>query len=79
MKLWSIFVKSLVEQVRNPLVLLLTLAFAPFFVLMIWLFFPSGGSTTYGVLVVNQDVGVTAAGVRRFAGEEAIAALLAGA
>ena len=77
MKLWSIFAKSLIEQVRNPLVLLLTLAFAPFFVLMIWLFFPSGGSTTYEVLVVNQDVGVTAAGVRRSAGEDAIAAIRA--
>ena len=65
----AVFAKTLTEQVRNPLVPLLTLAFAPFFVLLIWMFFPSGGSTTYPVVVVNADAGP--------AGDAAVAGLVA--
>lgn len=54
MKLVSVFRKSMKEQTRDILVLSLSLVFAPFFVLLYWLFFP-GGSTTYGVLVINHD------------------------
>lgn len=58
MKLWSVLVKSLREQRRDVLSLLLTLSTAPFFVFVYWLFF-GGGSTSYAVLVINQDRGVT--------------------
>jgi ABC-2 type transport system permease protein len=42
---------------RDPLLLSLSLVFAPLFVFLYWLFFPSG-STTYGVMVLNNDTGV---------------------
>jgi ABC-2 type transport system permease protein len=60
MRLLSVFRKTMVEQGRDPLVLLLTLIFAPLFVFLYWLWFPSG-STTYGVLIINQDAGFTRA------------------
>jgi ABC-2 type transport system permease protein len=59
MKLMSVLLKSLREQMRDLLGLSLSLAFAPFFVLIYWAMFPSG-STTYGVLVLNQDSGIQA-------------------
>lgn len=55
MRLWSVFRKSMREQTRDLLVLSLSLVFAPFFVFLYWLFFPSG-STTYGVMILNNDV-----------------------
>ncbi|MBN1287369.1 MAG: ABC transporter permease [Anaerolineae bacterium] len=61
MRWWSVFRKSLREQVRDPLVLALSLVFAPFFIFIYALFFPSG-STTYTVLVMNQDTGGQSAG-----------------
>jgi ABC-2 type transport system permease protein len=57
MKLWSVFRKSVREQWRDPLSLSLVLIFAPLVVLLYRLFFPTG-STTYPVLVLNQDAGV---------------------
>ncbi|MBN2302867.1 MAG: ABC transporter permease [Anaerolineae bacterium] len=58
MKMVSVLVKSLREQRRDLLSLVLTLATAPFFVFIYWLFF-GGGSTSYAVLVINQDRGLT--------------------
>jgi ABC-2 type transport system permease protein len=57
MRLWSVFRKSTREQWRDPLTLSLVLIFAPMVVLLYRLFFPTG-STTYTVLILNQDVGV---------------------
>lgn len=57
MKLLAVFRKSLREQTRDLLMLSLSLIFAPFFVFLYWLFFP-GGSTAYGVLVLNHDIGI---------------------
>lgn len=54
MKLFSVFRKSLREQSRDLVSLSLSLLLAPFFVLLYWLFFPSG-STTYDVLVIDND------------------------
>jgi ABC-2 type transport system permease protein len=63
------------EQFRDLMVLGLTVVFAPLFVYLYWLFFPSG-STTYGVLVVNHDQGAQSSdGSFLFAGEEVIEAL----
>jgi ABC-2 type transport system permease protein len=56
MKILKIFRKSLKEQVRDPVTLGLSLIIGPFFVLLYWLMIPSG-STTYGVLVQNLDLG----------------------
>ena len=56
MKLLAIFYKTLREQRRDLLALVLGLIFAPLFVLLYRVWFPSG-STTYGVLILNQDAG----------------------
>jgi len=45
--------KSAREHLRNPALPLLALGLGPFFVVLVWLFFPSGGNTTYPVVVVE--------------------------
>ncbi|MCL5996425.1 MAG: ABC transporter permease, partial [Chloroflexi bacterium] len=69
---WSVFRKSLREQARDILGLSLVLIFAPLFVFLYRLFFPSG-STAYGVLVINDDAGSPAQTVS--AGDELIEAM----
>jgi ABC-2 type transport system permease protein len=61
MRLWSVFRKSVREQKRDLMVLALSLAFAPLFVVLYWLMTGGSGSTAYGVLVINDDVAVTLA------------------
>ncbi len=56
MRLVSVFRKSMREQLRQWWMLALTLIIGPCFVLMYWLWF-GGGSTTYSLLVINNDVG----------------------
>ena len=56
MRAWTVFLKTLREMSRDKWMLGLTLAFAPFFVFLYWLIL-SGGSTSYTVLVINQDTG----------------------
>jgi ABC-2 type transport system permease protein len=73
MRFWSVFRKAVREQKRDLWVLGLSLAFAPLFVLLYWLF--TGGNVTmsYGILVINQDVGYTLVdGTTLKAGDEAI-------
>jgi ABC-2 type transport system permease protein len=75
MRLWSVFRKSAREQWRDPLTLSLVLIFAPLVVLLYRLFFPTG-STTYTVLILNQDSGTQqAAGQLWNAGDELVAEL----
>jgi ABC-2 type transport system permease protein len=77
MKLWKVFIKSLREQARDVLTLSLSLVLAPCFVFLYWLFFPSGGSTTYDVMVINNDQSVVMQDGSTFsAGEDLISALL---
>ena len=71
MKFWKVFIKSMREQLRDPLTLSLSVVLAPMFVLMYWMFFPSG-STTYPVYVINEDVPVEVEGVVYAAGEDLI-------
>ncbi len=67
--------KTLREMSRDAWMLGLTLAFAPFFVFLYWLWF-QGGSTTYKVVVINQDRGVQLSDGSLFnAGAEVIAAI----
>jgi ABC-2 type transport system permease protein len=75
MRFLSVFVKSMREQSRNVMVLLLTLVFAPVFVFAYWLFFPAEGSTAYRVLIINQDAGAEIDGRPYSASEEAIEAI----
>lgn len=62
MRRWMcIFEKTLREQLRSPWELALTLLTPPAFVLLYWLFFGSGGSTSYTLLALNQDRGAQGA------------------
>ncbi len=75
MRLLSVFAKSMKESLRDPLVLSLSLAFAPFFVALYGLFFPSY-STTFILLVQNNDRAVQMAdGSWLSCGEDIIQAL----
>ena len=75
MRMWSVFRKSMREQLRDPLALSLVLVFAPIFVALYRLLFPTG-STTYGVMILNQDTGIQQADGRLWnAGAELTAAL----
>lgn len=75
MRFFTVFRKTLREMSRDPWVLGLTLAFAPFFVFTYWIWF-YGGSTSYTVLVLNHDVGAPLSGGEMFhAGEEIIQAI----
>ena len=58
MRVWIIFRKTMREITRDKWMLGLTLAFAPFFVFLYWLWF-QGGSTVYPIAIINQDQGVT--------------------
>src|SRR5512137_1484347 len=77
MRAWIVFRKTLREISRDKWMLGLTLAFAPFFVFLYWLWF-QGGSTAYPVAVINQDRGATLAdGSVYNAGDQASAAIRA--
>jgi ABC-2 type transport system permease protein len=54
MRIWSIFRKTLVEQVRDYASLLMVIVLCPFFVFLYWAM-TGGGSTSYRILVMNQD------------------------
>lgn len=71
-RMLSVFGKTAREMSRDKWMLGLTLAFAPFFVFLYWLWF-QGGSTTYNVIVINQDQGVQMSDGSMFkAGDEVI-------
>jgi len=75
MRVFYVFIKTCREMLRDWWMLGLTLAFAPFFIYLYWLF-AHGGSTSYRVLVVNHDQGAdTASGQRLNAGEGILAAI----
>jgi ABC-2 type transport system permease protein len=75
MRLLIIFRKTIREISRDLWMLVLTVAFAPFFVLLYWIWF-QGGSTSYTVAVINQDTGITLPGGSRLqAGQDVIQAI----
>ena len=73
MRFWSVFRKAVREQKRDLWILGLSLAFAPLFVLLYWMFTGGNATTSYGVLVINQDTGtILTDGTTFNAGDEAI-------
>lgn len=75
MRLLSVVRKSLQEQTRDILALSLTLVFAPLFVFLYSLLFPSG-STTYRIVILNNDVSVPLAdGSTLVAGDQVVEAI----
>ncbi len=76
MRLWQVFIKSVREQKRDLWVICLSLAFAPLFVFIYYLMTGDTGTTSYGVLVINQDAPVILADGTIFAaGEDVMASL----
>ena len=72
-RLLSMLRKCSREQMRDLWVLGLSLAFGPLFVLLYYLITGGTGSTSYSVLVINQDVPVlTEQGVRLASGEDVV-------
>ena len=75
MRAITVFRKTLREMSREAWMLGLTLAFAPFFVLLYYLI-TAGGSTTYTILTIDNDAGFQLAdGTMLHAGREAVSAL----
>ncbi len=73
MRLLSVFRKSVREQKRDLWVVGLSLAFAPLFVMIYWLMTGGSGTTSYGVLVINQDMpAIQADGVTLSAGQDVV-------
>jgi ABC-2 type transport system permease protein len=58
-RLISLFKKTLVENLRDWKILVLTLAFGPFFVILMYLYLGETTQSPYRVVVVNHDQGVT--------------------
>ena len=56
MRALIVFRKTMREILRDKWMLGLTLAFAPFFVFLYWLWF-QGGSSVYPIAVINHDQG----------------------
>lgn len=63
MKLLAVAGSHVRALLREPLIPLLTILLGAFFVGLMALFFPAGGSTTYPVAIANNDTGRHGAGV----------------
>jgi ABC-2 type transport system permease protein len=76
MKIWSVFRKNVRESKRDLWVLILSLAFAPLFVLLYWAVTVGSGTSSYHLLVVNQDTPTTLTDQSAlYAGQEMVADL----
>lgn len=56
MRVVSLFRKTMIENIRDWKILILTLSFAPFFVALMY-FYTAESTTTYRIVVVNHDEG----------------------
>jgi hypothetical protein len=56
MRVVSLFRKTMIENIRDWKILILTLSFAPFFVALMY-FYTADTTTTYRIIVVNHDEG----------------------
>jgi ABC-2 type transport system permease protein len=59
MRFISLFRKTFLENLRDWKILILTLTFGPFFVVLMYFYFEGTAQTPYRVIVVNQDEGAT--------------------
>lgn len=75
MRLLALFKKSMIENLRDWKILILTMSFAPFFVLLMYFYF---GSTTktFRVIVVNHDQGVTTQNQNLFYGGQELISIM---
>jgi ABC-2 type transport system permease protein len=58
MKWYSVFIKSLKEQIRDYWILLIVILLAPFFIFVYYLMLESE-KTEYDIILVNQDKGIS--------------------
>lgn len=72
MKTIAVFRKSLMEQLRDYWVLIMTVISSPFFVVIYWLMV-GGGSTSYNVMVINNDKGIPSQNI--YMGKEIVSLL----
>ncbi len=63
MKWYSVFIKSLKEQVRDYWILLIVILLAPFFIFVYYLMIESE-KTEYDIILVNQDKGISLTSAR---------------
>lgn len=76
MRLASLVRKTTLENLRDWKILVMTLSFAPFFAVLMHLYFESASESPYRVAVVNEDEGLAReAGTALNRGEDLIAAL----
>ena len=76
MRLASLFRKTMIENFRDWKIIILTLTFAPFFVVLMYFYVEETGTRPYEVLVINRDEGASVPGMGQLnAGEELIAAM----
>ena len=75
MRLISLFKKTMIENFRDWKIIILTLTFAPFFVLLMYMYFVNT-TNIFRIVVINRDEGAAATGGNFFyAGEELISEL----
>jgi ABC-2 type transport system permease protein len=76
-RLISLFIKTAVENLRDWKILILTLAFGPFFVVLMYLYLGETTQSPYRVIAVNQDEGAaTIDGGVLFAGQGLISEMI---
>jgi ABC-2 type transport system permease protein len=76
-RLLSLFRKTLLENIRDWKILVLTLVFGPFFVILMYFYLGETTQSSYRVIVVNQDEGATSADGRVLnAGRELISEMM---
>jgi ABC-2 type transport system permease protein len=61
MRISSLFRKTWIENIRDWKILILTLTFAPLFVLLMYFYVGESTRAPYRVVVINRDVGVSTA------------------
>ena len=59
MRIISLFRKTWIENIRDWKILILTLTFAPLFVLLMYFYVGESTQSPYRVVVINRDVGVS--------------------
>ncbi|UCH61910.1 MAG: ABC transporter permease [Fidelibacterota bacterium] len=77
MRLASLFKKTMIENFRDWKIIILTLTFAPFFVVLMYFYFGETTEKPYQIIVVNHDLGAEAGDNDHFnAGEALISAMM---
>jgi ABC-2 type transport system permease protein len=72
MRTLSLFQKTCIENIRDWKILILTLTFAPLFVVLMYFYAGESAQSPHRVVVVNGDLGVSTAGGAHFNAGEAL-------